>query len=459
MGSEPTTHIQTTADAEAFLSSMEGQLDAGKIPLKIFNNPAIHELERQRIFGTSWIFIGHESEVEDEGDYSIRYIAQDPFIFVRDKNSEIQVLFNSCRHRGTEVCRAEQGNTSHFRCAYHGWTYSNTGELIGIPQKQEAYEGLDEDEMGLHSAPRVETYKGLVFASLAEEGPSLEAYLGDVKWYLDMELDMAEGGWEVIGTPHRWTVDADWKSGADNFAGDNYHTQSVHHSVIEIGLRGGGSFGEDVRDAYHIADLDGHSFNLVTMDVPPEHQPQFGYPDDALDLSGLDEDRAEIIRKSVVHTANIFPNFSLFQAALTNDPNERPAGFLSLRKWQPLGPGQIRVWSWLLVPKGASDAYKERAYEVGMGTFSPSGNFEQDDLAVWRTIADAADSIFANRPEVDLDYQMGMPGIGSGHDELIEDWVGPGTVYNTDLEEGVQRTFHRRWLETMLNGAGEEAAE
>ena len=51
----------------------------------------------------------------------------------RDKQGEIHLLLNRCTHRANLVCDAPKGNSSAFRCPYHGWTFSNTGKLLGYP--------------------------------------------------------------------------------------------------------------------------------------------------------------------------------------------------------------------------------------------------------------------------------------------------------------------------------------
>lgn len=129
------TQDGTPARLQSVIDDVGNISDTGEIPTRIHNDREIYDLELERIFGRSWVFIGHESEIPEPGDYAKRYIADNPVIFVRDESGEIQVLFDSCRHRGTTVVRAEQGNTTHFRCPYHNWTYKNTGELVGVPHK------------------------------------------------------------------------------------------------------------------------------------------------------------------------------------------------------------------------------------------------------------------------------------------------------------------------------------
>ena len=141
----------------------------GMIPAVVYSDQGLFEIERQRLFGRTWLFLAHESEIPDPGDYVVRRIVDDSFIVCRDEHGEIRVLFNMCLHRGMQVCRSELGNASHFRCPYHAWTYKNSGELAGVPFHQEAYggeAGLRRHGTALLSAPRVDTAAGLIFASL-----------------------------------------------------------------------------------------------------------------------------------------------------------------------------------------------------------------------------------------------------------------------------------------------------
>ena len=88
----------------------------------------------------------------------------------------------------------------------------------------------------MFSAAKIATYCGLVFATLDPDAVPFEEYLGRYRWYLDIQLKLTPGGMEVLGEPHRWVVDANWKQGAENFCGDSSHTQMTHRSAIEAGL-------------------------------------------------------------------------------------------------------------------------------------------------------------------------------------------------------------------------------
>src|SRR5579872_6629156 len=154
-------------------------LDDGRLPAYIFNDAEVFEREVETIFGHCWQFVAHVSEVPAPGDYVTRYLGTDPIVVVRSEDSQVRVFLNVCRHRGMRICRSDLGNSAHFRCPYHGWTYKNTGQLTGVPYQQLAYgDNLDRETIQLRQA-RVAEYCGLIFATWDEAAAGLEAYLGD----------------------------------------------------------------------------------------------------------------------------------------------------------------------------------------------------------------------------------------------------------------------------------------
>src|SRR5699024_3149328 len=113
------------------------------IPGHLYSDPELFDREVDQLFGRSWVFLAHESEIPEPGDYVVRKIVEASFIVVRHEEGVVRVHFNMCPHRGMQVCRAEMGNASHFRCPYHGWSYRNNGKLAGLPFHKEAYGGDD----------------------------------------------------------------------------------------------------------------------------------------------------------------------------------------------------------------------------------------------------------------------------------------------------------------------------
>ena len=107
-----------------------------------------------------------------------------------------------CIHRGTRLSLGSvEGDL--LKCPYHGWSYGNDGRLEHVPGTTEAYyDALDKPSLGLVQA-RVDTYAGIVFATWAEDAPSLEAFLGDARWYLDTVFNRRDGGMQALG-PMKW---------------------------------------------------------------------------------------------------------------------------------------------------------------------------------------------------------------------------------------------------------------
>ena len=151
----------------------------------IYNDPAVFDAEMRNIFERTWVYLAHESELPHPGDYKTAAIGTQPVIVSRHEDGEVYVLLNRCRHRGAVVCRDERGHSNYFRCPYHNWVYENDGNLIGITMSSGYPEDIDKASLGLQRAPRVGNYRGLIFASLAEEGPSLEEHLAPIKRYVD----------------------------------------------------------------------------------------------------------------------------------------------------------------------------------------------------------------------------------------------------------------------------------
>jgi phenylpropionate dioxygenase-like ring-hydroxylating dioxygenase large terminal subunit len=423
---------------KGFWEELGEKLNEGIVWMKIYSDPEIYELERKRIFGRAYIFVAHESEIPREGDYVVRYVGDERYIVVRGDDGRIRALFNACRHRGTRLCRAERGQAKTFLCPYHGWTYRNTGELIGVPAEKEGYGGrLDKAQWGLYEAPRVESYNGLIFVSLDPTAPSLKEYLGGMTWYLDLLTRRSAEGLEVVGAPHRWIVNTNWKLPAENFSSDAYHVPMVHHFAVQLGLAPPDA--QFTLYGAHISVGNGHGLGIGYI---PEHLPLppfLGYPQqivEALKKNYPSEAHVRVMERMQFLHGTIFPNLSLLNAEL-------PLPFLSFRLWRPVGPCQTEIWSWFLVERDAPEDFKRRSYETYVRTFGASGVFEQDDVEVWQSITAMAGGITAERFELNL--QLGM------HQEPDPSWPGPGTALPRDFAEANERAWLREWYRYLTS--------
>jgi len=209
-----------------------------RVHASVYEDQAIFEREMQSIFGGSWIYVGHESEIPNRGDFVTTQIGLQPVIVTRHRDGKPHVLHNRCGHRAAIVCNEERGNTgSSFRCGYHGWTFRTNGELLAAPLKNgypECYD-LRKPEFGLVPI-RVESYRGFLFANASasmDEPFDLPAHLGHMKDCIDALCDRApDGEVDLAGGVQKYMFHGNWKAQIENL-NDNYHPPFAHAATTD----------------------------------------------------------------------------------------------------------------------------------------------------------------------------------------------------------------------------------
>ena len=236
----------------------------------IYTDPEIFQLEIERIFENHWVYVAHDSEIANPGDYKTTYVGSQPVIVTKGSDDgEYRVLLNRCRHRGASVCQTECGNANFFRCAYHGWTYSNKGDLVGMPFQDGYDEEFKKEEMGLDQVPRVESYNGFVFACMNKDVCSLDEHLGHAKQYIDYIVNTGPEGIEVSAGSHKYFLDNNWKLQLENTI-DPYHLSVTHRSFFDLlGKKTGKKFNfKRIHESERISDLgNGHSLYELSGDL------------------------------------------------------------------------------------------------------------------------------------------------------------------------------------------------
>ena len=252
-------------------------IEADRVHGSLYTDPAVWEAELERIWYRTWVYVGHESEVPEPNDYVLKSIGPQPVIMTRDRQGGIHLLLNRCSHR------ANKGNSSAFRCPYHGWTFANTGALLGYPFSS-GYGGRElKSELGLARVPRMESYHGFVFGSLAEDGPTLAEHLGDAAGEIDRLVRLSpEGKVQLTAGWLQHKVRANWKMLLENET-DGYHPQFVHASIFAVADSG-------------IGELYGEKSTAVSRDLGGGHtendlRPEFRRIGEPLRWFGTSADR------------------------------------------------------------------------------------------------------------------------------------------------------------------------
>jgi phenylpropionate dioxygenase-like ring-hydroxylating dioxygenase large terminal subunit len=414
-------------------------LETGQLDRYIFADPDVYQEELEKIFGRAWLMIGHESLIPEPNDFFHTYMGEDPVILVRNGQGQVRAFLNMCRHRGNRIVRADIGNTRRFLCTYHAWSYSNDGELVHVPGEQEAYYGeLDRRCLGLVEA-RVDTYAGIVFATWDPQAPTLEAYLGDARWYLDIVFNRRDCGTEALG-PIKWIEPVNWKTPVDNCS-DNYHVPTSHHASMVAQARHLGrpllTHKYQFEAPHKHLFINGHSLTTRVLEreddarqvhgVSTENRPLFeAYYRNTLDEA---ERRLGRVRARCINLGN----HSLF-----------PNGVLGFRLAHPRGPLQTEFWHFVLLEKDMPEELK-RAMRMGLGNNNGvTGLFEQDDMDNWRGVTEASLSPLARK------YTQNLS-MGVGHAGSHADY--PGLVSERYISEHNQRHFYRRWEAFMNAGS------
>ena len=209
--------------------------ETGLLDKNIFVDRDLYELELERVFARAWNFMCHESQIPEPGDFFVNHIGEDPVIVVRDTAGAVQVLLNTCSHRGNVLCRAEIGNVKSFHCTYHGWNFGLDGTLLAVPGKADFYRGrLNTEQWGLQKAAKVEHYRGFYFATLDPDAPSLADYLGEVG-RIGIDQMSVHGELVAVDGVQKNIIDCNWKIAVDNLY-DWYHVNISHRSAIRVGF-------------------------------------------------------------------------------------------------------------------------------------------------------------------------------------------------------------------------------
>ena len=342
---------------------------------------SILQLERERIFDQCWLYVGHESQVQQPGDYRRRTVAGQQLFMVRGRDGQVRVFLNSCPHCGALICRRDAGNAQVFQCLYCAWTFFYTGELIGVPGEDAYGPNSDKSELSLKSPPGVDSYRSFYFVSFNPQADDLVAYLAGARDCLDLVLDQSESGMRVIPGSNRYTVKANWKLMVENSM-DGYHFIPTHRTYIDYV----NSFGTDDSGKTMLDGVpggvrvlgNGHSVVEVAAvnGRPVAHwHPSFG----EAARGPIAEARQQLVEQHgdgrAWQIADTYRTLLIYPNLMVNDIMGT-----TIRYIEPLAADRMEVTAWHLVPREESETLRSIRLDSFLSLFGPGGFAIPDDV-------------------------------------------------------------------------------
>lgn len=441
--------ISATLDVRAMVDDRPEE-GVFRIDRRTFTDPAIFEMELDRVFARNWVFLAHESQLKKPGDILTTHIGRVPVLVTRNKAGILRGMINSCAHRGALLARAQRANQSVLSCSYHGWCYDLDGVNVFVKDREAGGypKAFDQCDRNLTPLARFESYRGFVFGSLGANVEPLEDHLGDVRTFLDLVVDQSEHGLEVLRGSSTYTYAGNWKLQAENGV-DGYHFTTVHANYVRLVMRRAETGNDKVKaidgrtllqQASGCYDL-GNGHNLIWADLPnAPDRPVWEKRDEILRRVGETRTRWMTQR---MRNLLIYPNVQVMDQASSQ-----------IRVFRPLSANETEVKIYCIAPVGESAAARERRIRQYEDFFNASGMATPDDLAQFEACQDGYADHDGRRW---VGYERGQTHMTAGADaEAASLGIRPFSSGANIQDETLFQGQYRRWLK-LMTGVAQEA--
>ncbi|WP_207309267.1 MULTISPECIES: aromatic ring-hydroxylating dioxygenase subunit alpha [Rhodococcus] len=205
------------------------------LPGRYYTDPAIFELEQEKIFEELWICAVRAADLDKPGAFRTVQIGRESVIVTRTRTGAIKAYLNVCAHRGARICMEDKGEVKRsFQCPYHAWTYDLDGKLIAAPNLTKMPD-IDRVRYGLSSVS-VEEWLGYVWVNLSDNPASFDTtVVQDIRDRLGDVESIDRYKIEDLGLGRRvsYDVKANWKLIIENFM-ECYHCATIHPELTEV---------------------------------------------------------------------------------------------------------------------------------------------------------------------------------------------------------------------------------
>ena len=211
--------VETALDLSDISALLAARPAGHSLPGGLYKSDAAFDFDLAAVFGHSWLLAGFAAEVRQPGDYLSIIVGRWPVLIVRGRDGELRAFHNSCRHRGSILCKSGSGNAPRLTCPYHRWTYGLDGRLLAAGRMPDDFDKKDHALATL----RLEIVAGVIFICLAETAPDFSVLRRDLTPLLaPHKLDRAKVAHKSVLVEH-----ANWKLVMEN-GRECYHCATGH---------------------------------------------------------------------------------------------------------------------------------------------------------------------------------------------------------------------------------------
>jgi len=424
-----------------------------RLDRRVYTDPAIFELEMTHIWEKTWVFLVHESQIRNRGDFVEAYIGRHPILVTRDRDGKVNALVNSCTHRGAKVSRLSKGNARAFSCPYHGWVFSNNGDLVGI--KQEAEGGyppsFDKSQLGLRRVPRFESYRGFWFGSLEAGIEPLADYLGEARTFIDLLDEQGPNGVEVIKGVTTYSYRGNWKLQAENGI-DGYHPSTVHKNFADTQRqRAVANANGSVPRTLELIPT-GPTGNAGYFDFGKGHGVMWGTfpnPEERCNHSIYPEMEQRVGATRASWSLGKLRNLFLYPSMFVMDNRGS-----QIRVIRPIAVDETEVTTYALAPVGESPELKRKRLRQYEDFFNPSGMATPDDLAEFEAVQQGMGPGAGAHSDMSRGARNQVQGANQHASDL---GISPVSSGEACADEGILIGQYRNWVRLMTAGENSHA--
>jgi Rieske 2Fe-2S family protein len=200
------------------------------LPSSDYWDAAAFERDMETIWYRNWVMVCREADLAQPLAYRVFTLGSQQVLVLRDDRGELRAFHNTCRHRGSQLCRETEGRLKArlLTCPYHAWSYSLRGDLVRVPSKS-LPAGFDKADYPLYPVA-LSVWRGFVFINLDDDPAGTPATTFDRE-----SADLGNWPLEDLVTGHVLTkvMECNWKIFWENF-NECLHCPGVHKHLSAL---------------------------------------------------------------------------------------------------------------------------------------------------------------------------------------------------------------------------------